>query len=61
MIKLQKGKVYKVQLWVLYVYNVVKGTLEKAFLYCNDTDSFTPIEAVMYNNINMLNDLKNLK
>lgn len=58
--KTAKGKVYKVQL-TLYVYNVVKGTLERAFVYCNDTDSFTPIEAVMYNNINMLNDLKDLK
>lgn len=58
--KKSKNKSYQVQL-NLYVYNVSNGKLEKAFAYCNDTSSFTPIEAVMYNNINMLADLKFLK
>ena len=58
--KKSKNKSYQVQL-NLYVYNVSTGSMEKAYVYCNDTSSFTPIEAVMYNTINMLDDLKVLK
>ena len=58
--KKSKNKSYQVQL-NLYVYNVATGSMEKAYVYCNDTSSFTPIEAVMYNTINMLDDLKVLK